>query len=61
MDELIPLSDHLDFFELINLCKTLDPKQILITHTPNASVVRHYLNKLEIESRFLDLEAETDD
>lgn len=61
VDELIPLSDHLDFFELINLCKALDPKQILITHTPNASVVEHYLDKLEIESRFLDLEAETDD
>ncbi|MFH5885572.1 hypothetical protein ACG2F4_14775 [Halalkalibaculum sp. DA3122] len=61
VDELIPLSDHLDFFELINLCKTLDPKQVLITHTPNASVVRHYLDKYDIDSRFLDLEAETDD
>ncbi|MDX1638032.1 MAG: hypothetical protein R3281_08690 [Balneolaceae bacterium] len=61
VDRLIPLSDHLDFFELINLCKTLDPRQVLIIHTPNASVVEHYLNKHNIDSRFLDLEAETDD
>jgi putative mRNA 3-end processing factor len=61
VDKLIPLSDHLDFFELINLCKQLDPKQVYITHTPNASVVRHYLDNLDIDSVFLNLEAETDD
>jgi len=59
--KLIPLSDHLDFFELINLCKKLNPKKVHITHTPNASVVQHYLDELNIDSRFLDLEAETDD
>jgi putative mRNA 3-end processing factor len=59
--KLIPLSDHLDFFELINLCKKLNPKKVHITHTPNASVVQHYLNELNIESRFLDLEAENND
>lgn len=59
--KLIPLSDHLDFFELINLCKKLNPKMVHITHTPNASVVQHYLDELNIESRFLDLETETDD
>lgn len=59
--KLIPLSDHLDFFELIDLCKKLRPKEVLITHTPNASVVQHYLDELNIQSRFLDLEAETDD
>lgn len=61
VDKLIPLSDHLDFFELIGLCKNLRPKKVFITHTPNASVVRHYLNEFNIESKFLDLEAETDD
>lgn len=61
VDKLIPLSDHLDFFELINLCKKLHPEKVHITHTPNAKVVQHYLNELGIESRFLDLETETDD
>lgn len=61
VDKLIPLSDHLDFFELIELCKKLNPRKVYITHTPNASVVRHYLDNLDIDSVFLDLEAETDD
>lgn len=61
VDKLIPLSDHLDFFELIELCKNLAPRKVHITHTPNASVVQHYLDELGIESRFLDLDVETDD
>jgi len=61
VDKLIPLSDHLDFFELIDLCKKLQPRKVFITHTPNAKVVRHYLDHLEIDSVFLDLETETDD
>ncbi|SMO54395.1 hypothetical protein [Fodinibius sediminis] len=50
----IPLSDHLDFFELINLCRELHPKMVHITHTPNADVVRHYLDELNIDSRLLE-------
>lgn len=61
VDKLIPLSDHLDFFELIGLCKKLSPQVVHITHTPNAKVVQHYLDELGIASRFLDLETETDD
>lgn len=61
VDELIPLSDHLDFFELIHLCEKLNPQKVHITHTPNAQVVQHYLDELGINSRFLDLETETDD
>ncbi len=57
VDELIPISDHLDFFELISLCEQLNPKKVLITHTPNPRVVQHYLDGLEINSGFLDLEA----
>lgn len=57
VDELIPISDHLDFFELIDLCKRLNPKKVLITHTPNPKVVQHYLDGLGINSGFLDLEA----
>ncbi|RNC79916.1 MAG: hypothetical protein ED557_12330 [Balneola sp.] len=57
VDELIPISDHLDFFELISLCKQLSPKKVLITHTPNPRVVQHYLDGLGINSGFLDLEA----
>lgn len=54
VDELIPISDHLDFFELIDLCKNINPKKVLITHTPNPRVVQHYLDKLGINSGFLD-------
>lgn len=61
VDKLIPLSDHLDFFELIDLCEKLSPKKVHITHTPNAKVVQHYLDEMGIESRFLDLETENDD
>lgn len=56
VDELIPLSDHLDFFELIDLCKTIQPKKVWITHTPNPRVVQIYLDKLGINSGFLDNE-----
>src|SRR5699024_8209032 len=53
-DKLIPLSDHLDFFELIDFCERLNPEKIHITHTPNASVVQHYLNNINIASRTLE-------
>jgi len=52
-DQFIPLSDHLDFFELISICKKLNPQKVHITHTPNPTVVQHYLNQLAIKSRFL--------
>lgn len=61
VDELIPLSDHLDFFQLIGLCEKLSPKQVFITHTPNADVLRHYLDNMDIRSTFLDTETQTDD
>lgn len=61
VDKLIPLSDHLDFFELINLCEQLDPQKVHITHTPNADVVQHYLDQRNIDSRFLDMPIEEDD
>lgn len=53
VDELIPISDHLDFFELIDLCKSMNPKMVYVTHTPNPKVVQHYLNELGIESTSL--------
>lgn len=59
--KLIPLSDHLDFFELIRLCESLNPQKVHITHTPNADVVRHYLGQRNIDSTFLDIETEEDD
>lgn len=61
INKLIPLSDHLDFFELIHLCEELNPQMVHITHTPNADVVQHYLDERNIESRFLDIEIEEDD
>ncbi|MEO1021904.1 MAG: hypothetical protein AAFW89_05120 [Bacteroidota bacterium] len=61
VDALIPLSDHLDFFELIDLCKKLNPKKVWVTHTPNPRVVQHYLTEAGIESVFLDLETTEED
>jgi putative mRNA 3-end processing factor len=49
-DFRIVLSDHLDFFELINLCKTHAPKKVTITHSPNPDVILHYLRNLNIDS-----------
>ncbi|MCR9133318.1 MAG: hypothetical protein NXI08_12105 [bacterium] len=60
-DELIPLSDHLDFFELIDLCEAIRPKKVWITHTPNPKVVEHFLSKKGISSGFLDMEATEND
>ncbi|MBO6523801.1 MAG: hypothetical protein JJ971_08255 [Balneolaceae bacterium] len=58
VDELIPISDHLDFFELIDLCEKIQPKKVWITHTPNPKVVQYYLDQLGITSGFLDLEGD---
>ncbi len=58
VDELIPISDHLDFFALIDLCEQLRPKKVWVTHTPNPDVVQLYLNKLGIDSGFLDVQRE---
>lgn len=54
VDKLIPISDHLDFFELIELCEHIQPKKVYITHTPNPAVVKHYLDARNISSAYLD-------
>lgn len=61
VDKLIPISDHLDFFELIAFCKKLSPKKVYITHTPNPAVVQHYLDLENIDSAHLEMEAEPED
>jgi putative mRNA 3-end processing factor len=59
IDKMIPLSDHIDFFELIELCKKLNPKHVYITHTPNPDVVQHYLSEAGISSSPLGIEPDT--
>lgn len=54
-DALIPLSDHLDFFELLRVCRELRPGRIHITHTPNPSVVEYFLKREGLNAGFLDL------
>lgn len=61
VDKLIALSDHLDFFELINFCKQLNPKKVYITHTPNPEVVQLYLEKENINAGHIDIEFEEED
>lgn len=58
IDTLIPISDHIDFFELIELCKKLSPKKTYVTHTPNPKVVQHYLKEAGLKSSFLDLQGD---
>lgn len=58
IDKMISLSDHLDFYELIELCKKLHPKHVYITHTPNPDVVQHYLAEAGIRSSPLGLKPE---
>jgi putative mRNA 3-end processing factor len=60
-DALIPVSDHLDFFELIDVCKELNPGLVHVTHTPNPDVIRHFLEKEGINSTYLGMEADTGD
>lgn len=60
-DKLIPISDHLDFFELIRFCEQLNPGKVMITHTPNPDVVKHYLDECGLESTFLEMEIEPAD
>jgi len=61
VDKLVPLSDHLDFYELIDFCKSLTPKKVYVTHTPNPDVVNHYLEQEGINASFLSLEADEKD
>lgn len=60
-DKLIPLSDHLDFFELIDFCKKLSPGKTYITHTPNPDVVKYYLQKENLKAELLKFERNGDD
>lgn len=55
VDAGFALSDHLDFFELLDVCRNLSPKKIHITHTPNPAVVEHFLEKEGLSASFLDL------
>lgn len=58
VDSLIPLSDHIDFFELLEVCKKLSPKKIWVTHTPDATVLNHFLEKMGFDAEFLAFERE---
>lgn len=55
---LIPLSDHLDYFELIRVCEYLQPKRIYITHTPDPKVVLHELRHRGLDAVYLDMDHE---
>lgn len=45
IDARIPMSDHLDFFEVINLCEALQPKKVWVTHSPQPQVMCYYLQE----------------
>jgi putative mRNA 3-end processing factor len=61
VDEMIPISDHADFFELVRFCKRMQPKHVYITHTPNPDVLSHYLSKEGISSSGMAVERGADE
>lgn len=61
IDKLIPLSDHLDFFELLNMCNQLQPKHVYVTHSPNPDISCFSLQEMGISASPLHVEASTDD
>ena len=61
VDKLIPLSDHLDFFALLDLCEQMQPELVYLTHTPNPDVLHHYLGEMGITSKSMDLEVPADE
>ena len=61
IDKLIPLSDHLDFFELMNMCEQLQPKHVFVTHSPNPEIPCYCLRKRGISASSLHAEVSADD
>jgi putative mRNA 3-end processing factor len=49
-DAAIALSDHVDFFELIEWINILRPDKTFVTHSPHPEVVCHFLEKLGLEA-----------
>ncbi|TNE73515.1 hypothetical protein EP331_04200 [bacterium] len=45
IDARIPLSDHIDFYELLRVVEQLKPKKTYITHSPNPDMVCYFLQK----------------
>jgi putative mRNA 3-end processing factor len=58
VDGMVPLSDHIDFFELIDFCQQLNPQKIWVTHTPDPKVVLHFLEQKGFDASYLDLQRE---
>ncbi len=46
----IALSDHVDFFELIDWIKLLQPTKTYVTHSPHPEVVCHFLDRLGLDA-----------
>ena len=61
IDKLIPLSDHLDFFELMNMCEQLQPEHVYVTHSPNPEIPCYCLGKRGIPASSLHAEVSADD
>jgi len=49
-DTGIALSDHIDFFELIDWIMLLRPSKTYVTHSPHPEVVCHFLGKWGLEA-----------
>lgn len=47
-DARIPLSDHIDYFELLAWIGRMRPGKVFITHTPNPAVLMHALDRMGI-------------
>jgi putative mRNA 3-end processing factor len=61
LDRGFALSDHLDFFELLDVCDALQPRTIHITHSPTPDVVAHFLEQRGHHAQFLNLTMEQEE
>lgn len=53
IDKSIPLSDHADYFEVINFCQRLSPKHVFVTHSPQPEIICAALKDLGISASSL--------
>lgn len=46
----IALSDHVDFYDLMDMIATLRPRITYITHSPNPEIVCHFIQKMGLNA-----------
>lgn len=55
VDARIPMSDHADFYEVINMVKQLKPKKTWVTHSPQPQIMCKYLQEAGFDAEPLSM------